>query len=411
MLGCASLSAGAQQLAQRISSANGSRVQFTFATRDGVCGDGRTYIHTASMNSSSFYGSFNDMTAEPCVHGPARVVLDRAGGQIVGLRVYVGPPANDGATDIGAVAAPDAAAYLMHLAGTGEGAVARDALMPAMLADSADNNAALVALARDKSRSRETRRSAISWLGRDSQTPASAVDVLVGIGTDETDNQSVREQAFSTLARLDAGAGIPALIRLADDAQGGWVSRTALSVVARSGDSRAHDYLRGVVQKGTLPDEALGVAIRSFGQQYATAADIKVIRDAWPKFVGEHAQGAAISAAAEFGGSDNAAWLLSLARDMNTTASIRRRALESSTRAGASTGDLITLYDHTTDPETKSAIISALSQIGDRASIDKLLAIAKDDESLTARRRAVSALGRTSDPRVKEALAGIVIGR
>jgi HEAT repeat protein len=299
----------------------------------------------------------------------------------------------------------------MHLAETGEGAVARDAIMPAMLADSADNNGALVALARDKSRSRELRRSAISWLGRDSGTPASLVQTLVALATDETDNQSVREQAFNTLARLDAGAGIPALIRLADDAQGGWVARTALSVVARSGDPRAHDYLRGVVQKGALPDEALGVAIRSFGQQYATAADIKVIRDAWPKFPGEHAQSAAISAAAEFGGSDNAAWLLSLARDMNTTASIRRRALESSTRAGATTSDLITLYDRTTDPETKSAIISALSQIGDRASIDKLLAIAKDDESLTARRRAVSALGRTSDPRVKDALAGIVIGR
>ena len=411
MLGCASLSAGAQQLAQRVSSANGSRVQFTFATRDGVCGDGRTYIRSASASNSSYYGSFNDMTAEPCVRGPARVVLDRADGQVVGLRVFVGPPASDGAVDLGAVPARDAAAYLMHLAESGEGAVARDAIMPAMLADSTDNSDALVALARDKSRSRETRRSALSWLGRDSQAPASLVQSLVAIGTDDTDNQTVREQAFNTLARLDAGAGIPVLIRLADDAQGGWVARTALSVISRSGDPRAHDYLRGVVQKAALPDEALGVAIRSFGQQYATAADIKVIRDAWPKFVGEHAQGAAISAAAEFGGADNAAWLLSLARDMSTTANIRRRALEASTRAGAGTNDLITLYDRTTDPETKTAIISALSEIGDRASIDKLLAIAKQDESLTARRRAVSALGRTSDPRVKDALAGIVIGR
>ena len=289
MLGCASLSAGAQQLAQRVSSANGSRVQFTFATRDGVCGDGRTYIRSASASNSSYYGSFNDMTAEPCVRGPARVVLDRADGQVVGLRVFVGPPASDGAVDLGAVPARDAAAYLMHLAESGEGAVARDAIMPAMLADSTDNSDALVALARDKSRSRETRRSALSWLGRDSQAPASLVQSLVAIGTDDTDNQTVREQAFNTLARLDAGAGIPVLIRLADDAQGGWVARTALSVISRSGDPRAHDYLRGVVQKAALPDEALGVAIRSFGQQYATAADIKVIRDAWPKFVGEHA--------------------------------------------------------------------------------------------------------------------------
>ena len=406
--GVATLPASAQSLADRIAHAPAGPVQFSFAARPGVCGDGQTYVHLGTGSGTAFYGSFGDFGAQPCVHGPARIVLDRAGSEVVALHVFVGPPADHGATDIGTVATSEASDYLLHLAGTAEGSLARDAIMPAMLADSVDNHAALVALARNQSRSHDTRRTAISWLSRDARADASVPGVLVSIATDETDNRSVRQQALSTLARLSGGAGIPPLTRLADDPEGGWVARTALSAIAQSGDPRARDYLRGVVRKASLPDEALAVAVRSFGQQFATAADIATIRETWPKFTGSRTQGAAISAAAGFGGRTNADWLLSLARDMGTTASIRRRALEASTRAGASTHDLSALYDRTTDPETKSAIISALSQIGDRAAIDKLLAIARQDESLTARRRAISALSRSDDPRVEKALAGIV---
>ncbi len=408
--GVATLPASAQSLADRIARAPAGPVQFTFATRAGVCGDGQTYVHVGSDNGTSFYGSFGDFGAQPCVAGPARIVLDRAAGQVVALRVFVGPPANDDATDLGVVRTHEASDYLLHLAATAQGAVARNAIMPAMIADSVDNRSALVALARDQSRSHDTRRAAISWIGRGLVADPSLPNALVSIATDDTDNRSVRQQALNTLAHLDGGAGIPSLTRLADDPDGGWVARTALSAISQSGDPRARDYLRGVVRKAALPDEALAVAVRSFGQQYATAADIATIRDTWPRLTGDRTRSAAISAVAQFGGAASAAWLLSLARDMGTTASIRRRALESATRAGAGTGDLVALYDRTTDPETKTAIISALSQIGDRAAIDKLLRIAGDDESLTARRRAISALGRTSDPRVKHALEALVQG-
>ncbi len=406
--GVATMPASAQSLADRIAHAPTGPVQFSFAARPDVCGDGQTYVHLGTGSGTSFYGSYGDFGAQPCVHGPARIVLDRAGSEVVALHVFVGPPGDHGATDIGLVATGDASAYLLHLAGTAEGSLARDAIMPAMLADSVDNHAALVALARNQSRSHDTRRTAISWLSRESTADALAPGVLVSIATDETDNRSVRQQALSALARLPGGTGIPPLTRLAEDPEGGWVARTALSAIAQSGDPRARDYLRGVVGKAVLPDEALAVAVRSFGQQYATAADIAIIRETWPRFSGERTQTAAISAIAEFGGTANTTWLLSRARDMNTSANVRRHALEGAVRAGVGTGDLVALYDRTTDPETKTALISALSEVGDRAAVDKLLAIARSDESPVARRRAISALARSSDPRVKDALAGIV---
>lgn len=400
--------AGAQSLADRVAHAGGERVQFTYASRPGVCGDGRSYVHMAGDGVNQFYGSYGDLTAEPCVHGPARVVLDRAEGEIVAVRVYVGPPASDGATDLGTVPARDAADYLMHLASSAQGAVARDALLPAMLADSVDDQAPLTAIARDPSRARDVRRAAIAWLGRDATDAAQAVRTLIAIATDEADGRAVRQSALGALTRVSDGAGIPPLIRLAGDSAGGWVGRTALQVVAASGDPRSRDFLRGVVRAAALPDPALAVAIRSFGSQYASAADIAVIRGVRPRLTGDRAQGAAISAVAQFGGAENVRWLMSLAANMGTTSSVRRRALDGAVEAGVPTADLVAMYDRVTDPQLEDALISALARADDRAATDKLIAIAKQDENAAARRRAVDALGRLSDPRARQALESLV---
>jgi len=78
----------AQSLADRVNGASASAVQFTFAARPGVCGNGRTYIMTGNGSiNGNFYSS--DITrTEPCVNGPVRVVIDRAGRDIIGPAYY-----------------------------------------------------------------------------------------------------------------------------------------------------------------------------------------------------------------------------------------------------------------------------------------------------------------------------------
>jgi HEAT repeat protein len=56
----------------------------------------------------------------------------------------------------------------------------------------------------------------------------------------------------------------------------------------------------------------------------------------------------------------------------------------------------------------KEAIISSLSTSGTKTAMDKLLTIAKSDQNYQMRRRAVNALSRSEDPRVREALKEIV---
>src|SRR5213083_767145 len=105
---------GAQSLARRVSSAPEGRVQFSFAARPGICGNGRSYIQTGPNSySGSWVGSFDDARrTDPCVGGPVRVVLDRADRAVISLQTYVGPPnVEQGTTDLGTVRPEDAVDY------------------------------------------------------------------------------------------------------------------------------------------------------------------------------------------------------------------------------------------------------------------------------------------------------------
>ena len=56
----------------------------------------------------------------------------------------------------------------------------------------------------------------------------------------------------------------------------------------------------------------------------------------------------------------------------------------------------------------KEGLIGAYGQLGTRAATDKLLAIARTDTDYSLRRRAIQLLGRSDDPRVRDALKGMV---
>ena len=412
-LGLAPAAAGAQNLAGRISSAPDGPVQFTYAARPGVCGNGRTYY---SVNGSMWFGSMNDnvLRSDPCQPGPVRVVLGRAGKEVVDVNVYVGPPqTTPGAADLGMVPAKDAADYLLSLAAKVDGRPGRDAITPAMLADSSTVTPQLLAIAKDQNRARETRTSAISWLNRASDerggvSASQLAKALGDIARDENDNQNVRSSALRTLSRQENGEGVPALIEISKNTQDIWLGKQALSTLAQSGDPRARTYLRTAVQRDDLNDDMRVAAIRGIGRDYATTADAEFLRGLYAKLPSEKAKEAVLSSLGEMGGTANAKWLMSVAGNRDESIRLRRRAIQLTDRAGVAIGDLVQLYDKSEDLQMQEAIISTLASNGTKTATDKLLSIAKNDQNYANRRRAVNALGRSEDPRVREALRSIV---
>jgi HEAT repeat protein len=417
LVAAAGPAAFAQGLADRVTSAPDGRVQFSFASRPGVCGNGRTYIQTGPNSyNGSFYGNFSDgMRADPCVAGPVRVVIDRADKLPLSVQTYVGPPDSSlrSVTDLGHVRAQDAADYLLSMASKIDGRAGREALLPAMLADSANTAQTLVAIARNTSLPRETRRSALNYMGRSTdgmQTiPSSVTDPILAIARDESDNQSVRQGALSVLGRLDHGAGIPPLIQLSQQTQSTWLARESMQTLANSGDPRARQYLRTAVRRTDLPEDVLTVALRSLGQQYATAQDAALLRELYPTLKTDRSREAVFQALSEIGGSENTKWLVNVAQDPNEPLQTRRRAIEAASRSGASIAQLVGLYDTTTDPSMKQSLISIYVRNGERPAVDKLLAIVKGEENLSVRRSAISQLARSDDPRIRAALTDIVV--
>lgn len=399
----------AQSLANRVASASDRSVQFSYPVRPGVCGDGRTYISTGSGN---FYGSSSNNGADQCLAGPVRVVADLADRNVIALRTYVGgpgPAVESGVTNLGTVTSAEAADFLIGVAAKADGRVGRDAIFAALLGENVDLTPRLLDIGRDQNRPLETRRAALSGLVRsDSQQLDRIGSALVQIATNENDVQGVRTAALSALSRLDHGAGIQPLVQLASSNLTSWVGREAMTVLARSGDPRARQFLRSTAQRNDLPDEVQAVALRGLGREYVTGQDANLLRSIYPRLTGQRSRDAVLGSLADLGGSENVQWLVGLVRDEKAPPESRQRALQFLTRAGATTPSLLALYEPITDTQMRQNLIGVYSRISDKAATDKLVWIAKNEQNPALKRRAISALSRNSDPTIRQALQDIV---
>jgi len=397
----------AQSLANRIASSAARSAQFSYAARPGVCGDGRTYISTRE----NFVGNYNSNTQlEPCQPGPVRVVLDLADRAVVGMRTYVGgAPLPAGVVDLGTVQAAEAADYLITVASRADGRIGRDAIFAALLGETVVSTARLLEIARDTGRPLETRYAALNGLTRVNPQELDRISAaIVQMARNEDDTQRMRTHALSALSRLDGGAGVPPLIQLAGGNSTSWITRESMRVLARSGDPRARQFLRAAVERTDLPDEMLAVALRGLGGSYVTGQDAQLLRSIYPRLTGTASQNAVLASIAELGGTENVQWLMGIVRNEQNSSETRRRALQYVRRAGAPTASLIALYDPTQDTQIRASLIGYYASDQNKAATDKLVSIARSEPNLTLRRRAISALSRTSDPAVRQALQAIV---
>ncbi len=219
----------AQSLADRIAGVGSGHVRFSFDARPGVCGNGRN-ISTSSSTSDW----------EPwCEPGPVRVSLELRDRQVVDLETYVGGrwrARQDTATDLGTVTPADAVAYLLTLARAGTGRVAERAVLPIALAD-AETWPDLLKLAKDGSRPRPVRKSAVFWLGQ--AAGEAAVEGLTGLVAEGDEDIEVKKSAIFALSQLRQGGGVESLIQIARSNQDPRLRKQAIFWLGQSEDPRA----------------------------------------------------------------------------------------------------------------------------------------------------------------------------
>ena len=232
--------AAAQTIDRRVAAAPDGTVRLSFAARPGVCGNG----HNVNIQDSR-----NPDWESDCDNGPVRTVLTVSGGKVTRVRSYVGGrwrPAGAGVTDLGTVSAPEAANYLLDLASRSPGG-SNEAVFAATLADSAMIWPALVRLAKNDAVPRETRRSAVFWLGQAAGSAATAsLDSLVG---DARGDRQIREAAVFALSQRPKDEGVPALIRVAQTDRDPDIRRKAMFWLGQSDDPRALALFENILTK------------------------------------------------------------------------------------------------------------------------------------------------------------------
>lgn len=217
----------AQRVADRVQSVSNGTVRFSFATREGVCGQGDNITNVRTV--SRYW--------EPtCESGPARVLVEIRDGRPVRLRTYIGGHwvGSADAIDLGTVAVAEAVDYLLHLAGTETTNVARPAAFSATLADSVEVWPRLLEIAEDPNRPRSVRRGAQERLGM------LAAETLDPVDEGDVDpDRKLREQAVFALTQLPRDEGIPRLVDIATNHNLSYVRSRALFWLGQSGDPRA----------------------------------------------------------------------------------------------------------------------------------------------------------------------------
>jgi hypothetical protein len=252
MAGAAAVARG-QSIASRVARVSNGTVRMSFAARPGMCGSGNS-IRNSSGGRSSWGNNWNisrDVEWDSdCNLGPARVVIDRRGGEISDLRFYVGGrwrPAGADVVDLGNVPAGEAAEYLVSIAQTERGSMGHKAIFPATIADSANIWPALLRIARNADLPRETRTQSVFWLGQ--AAGESATRDLNNIVLDNSIDREVREQAVFALSQRPHEEGVPALISVARTNKDPEIRKKALFWLGQSNDPRALDLFEELLTR------------------------------------------------------------------------------------------------------------------------------------------------------------------
>ncbi|MEP6733544.1 MAG: HEAT repeat domain-containing protein [bacterium] len=244
--GAASLDA--QQIADRVSAIGAGKAVFHFTSRPGVCGDGDRFMRVGRHSYMGSYSSDTDMM--PCVLGPVQVRLTVREGNVERVEAWAGALRTHDGTDLGAVAAPEAARYLMSLAARGSSYVSSKAIMPAVLADSATVWPSLLLIAHDEqTRSGSTRRDAMFWLSRYAagvveghrNTPFDDDDV-------DSDREDLKSHAVFVLSQLPHGEGVENLLDVARTNHDPHVRSRALFWLGQSNDPRALSLFESILR-------------------------------------------------------------------------------------------------------------------------------------------------------------------
>lgn len=223
---------------------------------------------------------------------------------------------------------------------------------------------------------------------------------LRAIVEDRREPRAARERALRLLAERGELAALPQLYSKLDDAA------LRERVIRLMGESPSVDNQRWVEAVALDPRESASLrerAIRMIGE----SGGIGFLQEAYSRIDVAELRERVIRVVAEAGGGGAAEWLRAIVLDRAEDPGIRERAVRVLAELGTSSEALVLLYDEVESHDLRERLVRIFGERGDRAGVDKLAAIVRDDPDPDLRRAALRRLGESKSPRARQLLEGM----
>ena len=265
-----------------------------------------------------------------------------------------------------------------------------------------------------------------------------AVPILRRVVEDRDNDPELRRQALFILSQQDDDVADLMLDAARNDPDPE-VREQALFWLAQSGAERALPVLESILQNpddARLHEQALFAAsqlddpraqglLRDFARSTTVNPELRknaifwlgdrdagnagFMRDLWDTTTDPGVREAILFSMSQMRNGASAEWLMEIALDETEEVEIRKMALfTASQREDVAVGDLASVYDRAPDRELKQQALFVLSQSDEPAAFDKMLDVVRTEDDPELRQNAIFWLGQSGDPRAEDVLIEIL---
>ena len=230
-------------------------------------------------------------------------------------------------------------------------------------------------------------------------------NILMSVARSDPD-QETREQAVFWLSQVPGSTGLLEEILKGNGDEN--IKEKALFSLSQQSEPRAQQILRDFAGRDNENSDLREKAIFWLGQR-RSGENTQFLRSLYSRLTNEDLKEKILFSLSQQRGAGNEQWLMDIAVNPKEDIELRKKALFWAGQSGVAISEMSTLYNRMNDTEMKEQIIFVLSQRqSDRAAMDKLFDIAKNEKDAELRKKAIFWLGQSRDPRVQQFLMDLI---
>ncbi|MFN2604492.1 MAG: HEAT repeat domain-containing protein, partial [Gemmatimonadaceae bacterium] len=186
------------------------------------------------------------------------------------------------------------------------------------------------------------------------------------------------------------------------------IKEKALFALSQQDEPRAQQILRDFAVRDSENGDLREKAIFWLGQRSGTE-NTEFLRGLYTRLADEDLKEKVLFSLSQQSGAGNEQWLMNVAANSKEGMDLRKKALFWAGQSGVPMSELVGFYNRMNEKDMKEQMIFVFSQReNDKAAMDKLFDIAKNEKDPELRKKAIFWLGQSRDPRVQQFLLDLI---